>query len=94
MKINKSFIRVLAALLICAFAACTFCACQSKTEESEVDTVNHLKDSMWKNDTGYMRYADKDYSSLAGVDVSEWNGDIDWERVREAGIKFAIIRLG
>lgn len=30
----------------------------------------------------------------AGIDVSKWNQDIDWEKVREAGVEFAIIRCG
>ena len=29
-----------------------------------------------------------------GIDVSEHNGEIDWEEIRRAGIAFAIIRLG
>lgn len=29
-----------------------------------------------------------------GIDVSTWQGTIDWERVRAAGIEFAIIRAG
>ncbi|NLL79561.1 MAG: hypothetical protein GX234_07200 [Clostridiales bacterium] len=29
-----------------------------------------------------------------GIDVSKWNGDIDWERVKNAGVEFAIIRCG
>ena len=29
-----------------------------------------------------------------GVDVSEWNGTINWERVKEDGISFAILRVG
>ena len=29
-----------------------------------------------------------------GIDVSTWNGNIDWKKVREAGIKFAMIRIG
>ncbi len=33
-------------------------------------------------------------SYLVGVDVSEWNGTIDWERVQEDGIEFAILRCG
>ena len=33
-------------------------------------------------------------SSRAGIDVSKWNGDIDWDRVRNAGVEFAIIRAG
>ncbi len=29
-----------------------------------------------------------------GIDVSRWNGDIDWDRVQNAGITYAIIRCG
>lgn len=29
-----------------------------------------------------------------GIDVSEWQGDIDWQQVKDGGIEFAIIRLG
>ena len=29
-----------------------------------------------------------------GIDVSEHNGDIDWDKVRDAGITFAFIRVG
>ena len=36
----------------------------------------------------------KNPKGMAGIDVSENNGHVDWEAVREAGIGFAIIRLG
>lgn len=29
-----------------------------------------------------------------GIDVSKWNGDIDWELVKESGVEYAIIRCG
>ena len=29
-----------------------------------------------------------------GIDVSQWQGNIDWSKVRSAGIKFAILREG
>ncbi|MBP3249945.1 MAG: glycoside hydrolase family 25 protein [Ruminococcus sp.] len=29
-----------------------------------------------------------------GIDVSRWQGDIDWKKVRAAGIEFAIIQAG
>lgn len=28
-----------------------------------------------------------------GIDVSQWNGDIDWKKVKAAGVDFAIIRV-
>ena len=31
---------------------------------------------------------------LKGIDVSKWNGRIDWKKVKKAGIDFCIIRTG
>ncbi len=31
---------------------------------------------------------------LLGLDISKWNGDIDWKSVKEAGVEFVIIRAG
>ncbi len=33
-------------------------------------------------------------SQKLGIDVSKWNGAIDWDRVKNAGVDFAIIRAG
>lgn len=33
-------------------------------------------------------------TAVMGIDVSSFNGDIDWLKVREAGIEFVIIRCG
>lgn len=35
-----------------------------------------------------------DKEQLKGIDVSKWNGTIDWKRVKKAGIDFCIIRTG
>lgn len=29
-----------------------------------------------------------------GIDVSKWNGTIDWQKVKESGVEFAMIRTG
>ncbi len=36
----------------------------------------------------------KSGSGILGIDVSKWNGSIDWKAVKSAGIEFAIIRCG
>ncbi len=33
-------------------------------------------------------------NATPGIDVSKWNKEIDWEKVKEAGVEFAIIRCG
>ena len=57
-------------------------------------------------DTGKMDAAeDKDKTEIKklqaalenariGMDVSKWNKEIDWEKVKDAGVEFAIIRCG
>lgn len=32
--------------------------------------------------------------SVLGIDVSEWQGEIDWQQVKAAGVEFAMIRVG
>ena len=47
------------------------------------------------DENGPRYYADTEhYISRFGIDVSEHNGQIDWEQVRLAGYSFAFIRLG
>jgi GH25 family lysozyme M1 (1,4-beta-N-acetylmuramidase) len=33
-------------------------------------------------------------SGMMGIDVSKWNGNIDWNAVKKSGVNFAIIRCG
>ena len=34
------------------------------------------------------------YEKIYGIDVSKWQGTVDWESVKKAGIEFAILRIG
>lgn len=36
----------------------------------------------------------ENYRAAYGIDVSKWQGDIDWKKVRKSGIEFAFIRCG
>lgn len=47
-------------------------------DADSTETVEHLK----RENTGF------------GIDVSKWNKEIDWKKVKEAGVEFAIIRCG
>ena len=35
-----------------------------------------------------------DNSSILGIDISKWNGEIDWKAIKKANIGFVIIRAG
>lgn len=43
---------------------------------------------------GRIRYEDRRYRSVPGIDVSAYQGDVDWEKVKASGVDFVIIRLG
>lgn len=36
----------------------------------------------------------KSYNTTIGIDVSKWQGDIDYKLVKEAGVEFVFIKLG
>ena len=36
----------------------------------------------------------KNDNTLIGIDVSKWQQDIDYEKVKKAGVEFAFIRIG
>ena len=56
---------------------------------------NEYISSAFKEVDGIRQYTDTEhYTSRIGVDVSEYNGEIDWAAVRQAGFEFAFIRLG
>jgi GH25 family lysozyme M1 (1,4-beta-N-acetylmuramidase) len=43
---------------------------------------------------GYLTCINEKYKSVLGIDVSEWQDDINWQKVKEAGVEFAMIRVG
>ena len=36
----------------------------------------------------------KEDNNIIGIDVSEWQGNIDYKKVKDAGVEFVIIRIG
>lgn len=47
-----------------------------------------------ENEQGFLTYNSADYSCKVGVDVSRYQYNIDWKAVKDAGVDFALIRLG
>ena len=43
---------------------------------------------------GVVSYEGEGYTLMRGIDVSDYQGSIDWVAVREAGVEFAILRCG
>ncbi|MBQ9326951.1 MAG: hypothetical protein IJ225_00250 [Solobacterium sp.] len=69
----------------------------SETEEPvKVDPVyRHAYQWEALDDSGMLyHYEDDTYTSRVGIDVSHYQGTIDWNEVKNAGIEFAFIRAG
>lgn len=45
-------------------------------------------------DTNHYTYEDDNYYSMFGIDVSDWQDEIDWKKVKEDGVEFVFIRIG
>lgn len=46
------------------------------------------------NDEAGISYTDENYRIVQGIDVSKWQGEIDWKKVKADGYEFVIIRMG
>ena len=60
--------------------------------QSDYDWRNLVEVSEVPREVQYV--ADGETVSIKGIDVSTYQGDIEWDKVAAAGVKFAFIRLG
>lgn len=59
---------------------------------TQMPTVNPLQPEDFAYDGAYLTCLNM--PARLGVDVSSWQGKIDWDQVASAGMEFAMIRLG
>ncbi|MCR5686694.1 MAG: glycoside hydrolase family 25 protein [Lachnospiraceae bacterium] len=57
--------------------------------KNEYDLENSLI-----NENGFLTYKDSKRESIRGVDLSKYNGTVDFAKLKENGIGFAMLRLG
>lgn len=62
----------------------------------EIERLSYDLTNMKMNEAGFYEYFNEagEKISVTGIDVSKYQGVIDWKKVREAGVEFAILRLG
>ncbi|OUQ82273.1 glycoside hydrolase family 25 protein [Flavonifractor sp. An100] len=64
-------------------------------EAKEGVPVNaYAPDGFYLDELGRVRYRQGDEEAKVGIDVSFYQGEIDWQQVAADGVEFAIIRLG
>lgn len=75
----------------------------SKNKSTKSFVLNVIEESKEKNETQSeiksTSYSDivkehKNKKTKIGIDVSHWQGDIDFEKVKESGVEFVYIRVG
>ena len=59
-----------------------------------VTTKDELKEEVKSKGIGKPIKTINDNSYILGLDISKWNGNIDWKAVKEANVDFVIIRAG
>ena len=62
-----------------------------KTEEIPENTYDP---SCFYMDGGFLHYESDTITSQVGIDVSAHQQEIDWQRVADSGVQFAILRVG
>ena len=64
----------------------------NKIESLPENTLDPALFSVSEN--GLISYAGTDCTAVAGVDVSYYQGEIDWQALAAQGIRFALLRIG
>lgn len=103
-RVRKRDRRLANAIVILAMIAiaCLFVFCifrfalgeyEGLGEKMSVSASPYSEDGFYE-ENGNLLYEDSRYTSEAGVDVSVYQGKINWKKVRKQGISFAMIRVG
>ena len=68
----------------------------SLKENADYYDPTAVTDTSWTEINGRRYHVDKNgnVDSLFGIDVSAWQDDIDWKKVKADGVDFAFIRVG
>lgn len=71
---------------------------RSKTSHQKMAGEDNVSDkidytAIQKIDDRYY-YEDRNYRSSFGIDISEFQENIDWQKVKDAGVEFVFLRIG
>ena len=74
----------------------TYSIYKNKPTTKEFDEIQIQIDKIEKHDANIINTLEVEEISKTtkGIDVSGWQGNINWEKVKAAGIEFAMIRIG
>ena len=87
---NLPLIQLVSSLLL--LAVFPFVLIILANREPELPYINPYRAEDFVTENGFMKCLTTE--SIPGIDVSYYQGKIDWEQVRDSGVDFAMIRLG
>ncbi len=64
------------------------------SEERGYPVSDYNAEDFYRDEYNFLNYNDPRYDCLRGIDVSEYQSEIDWQAAKESGVQFAVIRLG
>ena len=67
---------------------------EEEIEEVIIESEPEIDYTKIENISGQYRYEDDAFLGIFGIDVSEFQEEIDWKKVKEAGVEFVFIRIG
>ncbi len=95
-QLTRSMIVTLLMVLVCALAL--LCGCSSEDDDEwtarSQEPSPYYDAHYFSSSNGRLSYRGSGSSSKTGVDVSDHQGDIDWDAVAADDIEFAFIRVG
>lgn len=104
MKKRRNYTRLIIAFLVIVFLVVIIVIAKCLEDDyipfinfgttSKYETNNYDYSKLKKDSNGYYHYEDDNYTSLVGIDISEHNENIDFKKVKDAGIDFVYLRLG
>ncbi len=62
--------------------------------DESIPAANFDNENIISNE-GFLEYkVDGETQSIKGIDVSKFQGDVDWQKVADSGVKYVMLRLG
>ncbi len=58
------------------------------------DKHSYNWDNGLKKENGFYYYEDENYKSIFGLDLSNYQEEVDWEKLKSEGVEFVILRVG
>lgn len=65
---------------------------ESSNKESNIESEEEEENNTIPFEEHILNY--KNNSTMVGIDVSKWQGEVDFEKVKAAGCEFVILRIG